>query len=364
MGVFGYMGSGKSYLVSALIEGSVEEMSGLNCLPAPLATIVFNYRRIPTDRFELSSLVEPNDSEEEVNLLEQEYGATPTGISRVRILCLPDELTDERQEEYGDLPASELLFRPQDLTVEDWELLMGHPQTQTVYAQGLRNALAGLHHSGELSLDSLRAAMESSNLGASSKAAAAVRLDFVSRYLSAEDGVDFASIVEPGWVTVFDLRGSLFSKEDALRFFLVCTSSISRLSGSFNKLVVFDEAHEYMSTEFGETMESRIRLMRHEGTSYLFATQDVKSVPPEIRRFIATQFVFNLGTSQNIVDLKKHDEGFRGLNEKAFLNLEPGHCLVKSSKSTQDIFRTPRIVRVRPRASKHGGRSRVFLDDA
>jgi hypothetical protein len=68
---------------------------------------------------------------------------------------------------------------------------------------------------------------------------------------------------------IFDLRQPLFNKDDALRFFLVCANHISQVQGGFNKLVVFDEAHEYMSDAFGEKIEARTRLMRHEGTSYV-----------------------------------------------------------------------------------------------
>src|SRR5207248_3633716 len=128
-------------------------------------------------------------------------------------------------------------------------------------------------------------------LSGQSRAAARLRFDFVRRYISEERGVDFSSLLQPGRVLVVDLRQPLFNKDDALRFFLVCANQISRVQGQFNKMIVFDEAHEYLSDAFGERMESRIRLMRHEGTSYVFATQDVGSIPTQISRFLTTRFV-------------------------------------------------------------------------
>src|SRR5690242_12530411 len=60
IGIFGYMGSGKSYLLGDLIESAAVPIVGINVLPAPLAVVVFNYRRNASDRFELSSLSLPN----------------------------------------------------------------------------------------------------------------------------------------------------------------------------------------------------------------------------------------------------------------------------------------------------------------
>jgi hypothetical protein len=60
IGVFGYMGSGKSYLLGTLVESSVVPIAGINSLPAPLAVVIFNYRRHAADRFELSSLAQGN----------------------------------------------------------------------------------------------------------------------------------------------------------------------------------------------------------------------------------------------------------------------------------------------------------------
>ena len=49
---------------------------------------------------------------------------------------------------------------------------------------------------------------------------------------------------------------------------------------SFNKLVVFDEAHKYISESelIGQVVET-IREMRHQATSVIIASQDPLSVP-------------------------------------------------------------------------------------
>jgi len=124
-------------------------------------------------------------------------------------------------------------------------------------------------------------------------------------------------------------------------------------------LVFFDEAHEYMSEAFGERMEARIRLMRHEGTSYVFASQDVQSIPSGVSRFLGTRFVFDLGTRDNVQGLEQVAPEFRGYR---LTGIQPGRCYVQATASIGNLFSRPREIRVRPRATQHGGRSQIFTE--
>jgi hypothetical protein len=356
IGIFGFMGSGKSYLLGNLIESALAPIPGVSILPSPLAVVIFNYRRNASDRFELSSLAIPNDDPGDIARLASEYSAHPMGLRDLHVLCLPGELRPARLQEYGPLPASELFFAPGRLDVEDWELLMGEPGSEAVFARTIRSTLVKLREAGDITLDGLEHNV-SSRLTGGSRAAARLRFDFVRRYLAEDRGANFANLLRPGRALIIDLRQPLFNKDDALRFFLVCANQISRVQGEFNKLIVFDEAHEYLSEEFGERMESRIRQMRHEGTSYVFATQDTGSIPVGISRFLTTRFVFNLGTRENVEDLEKVAPEFRGMS---LLSMRPGHCLVQANSSLQGLFARPRELRVRPRVTRHGGGSRIF----
>ena len=276
----------------------------------------------------------------------------------VDVLCLPGELRPQRRLEYGSLTSSELFFSPSALDVEDWELLMGEPGSEAVFARTIRAVLGDLRQAGDITLDELEKQING-KLSAQSRNAARLRLDFVRRYISQDRGVDFAQLLRPGRALIVDLRQPLFNKDDALRFFLVCANQISRVQGRFNKLIVFDEAHEYLSEAFGERMESRIRLMRHEGTSYVFATQDVGSIPSGVSRFLTTRFVFNLGTRENVQDLEQIAPDFRGMR---LLDLKPGQCLVQANSSIGGFFQRPREIRIRPRVTQHGGSSQIFPD--
>jgi hypothetical protein len=356
IGIFGYMGSGKSYLLGNLIEGAAIQIKNVNQLRSPLAVVVFNYRRNATDRFELSSLTMPNTNPLDIVSLRDIYGTHPLSLNDVVVVCLPGELTESRKAEYAGLPAYELFFDPDSLSVEDWELLMGDPASNAVFARTIRHALRELRSQGQINLPDLERSTLDSIRG-QSRTAAELRFDFIRAYISKEKGLDFSSLLRGGRVVIFDLRQPLFNKDDAIRFFLICSNYISRVQGEFNKLIVFDEAHEYLSDEFGEKLESRIRLMRHEGTTYIFATQDVGSIPLSIRRFLSTRFVFNLGTRENVNDLLSFAPEFKGHD---LLTIPSGQCLIQDFQSSNGWFTRPRLVSIRPRITLHGGASRIF----
>jgi DNA phosphorothioation-dependent restriction protein DptH len=356
IGVFGYMGSGKSYLLGDIIETAVSPIDGLNALAHPLAVVIFNYRRAASDRFEWGSLVRANNVPDDVARLSTEYSTTPRGLTDVRVLCLPSQLNARQAGEYRGLQSSELFFRPDLLEVEDWELLMGQPGSDAVFAQVIRHSLRELRGAGPINLDALERNV-TARLTGQSRHAAELRFALVRQFVSHGRGIDFAQVVAPGRVTIIDLRDPLFNRDDALRFFLVCANSLARVQGSFNRMVVFDEAQEYMSDVFAELLNARIRLMRHEGTTYVFATQDVASIPLDVRRFLTTRFVFDLGTTENVTDLTRLYSEFEGLQLRS---LRPGHCLLQDNNSIADMFQQPRMIRVRPRVTEHGGTSRIF----
>lgn len=359
IGIFGYMGTGKSYLLGTLEEAAAMEIPGINIMPAPLATVIFNYRRNYRERFELSSLAYPNDNHDDVERLDREFGARPLAISDIHVLCLPGELNDEREEEYGGISASELRFGAADLDMEDWELLMGQPSSNQVYAQVIRQVLDELRQEGHVSIDML--SQRISHLSGTSRSAAQLRLNFARRYISKESATSFQDIVRPGRVLIVDLRKQMFDKDDALRFFLICANHISRIQAQFNTLIVFDEAHEYLSNMFAEKIETGMRYMRHRGATYVFATHDIRSIPQNVSRWIGTKFVFSLGSQQNVEDLVRFTPEFRYSD---LINLQSGHCLVSSSNSLNGIFREPRLVRIRPRVTRHGGTTRIYSSGA
>ncbi len=358
VGIFGYMGTGKSYLLGAIAESAVMGIKGINLLPSPLAIVIFNYRRNFRERFELSSLAFPNENPDDLDRLAREFRGNPQPVGDIHILrlpFLPSELQGQRNEEYGAIPSTELLFRASDLDMEDWELLMGQPGANLVYAQAIRQTLEDLSYSGQVSLQNI--SQRITGLPSTSRAAATLRLDFARRYVSEAGGTNFRELVKSGRILILDLRKPMFDKLDAMRFFLVCANQVRRMEARFNTMIVFDEAHEYLSDLFAEKIDEGLRYMRHNGMTYVFATQDVRSVPQSVSRWIGNKFVFGLGSRQNVEDMNRFAPEFRDVD---LLNIGRGECLVSASDSLNGIFQRPQLIRVRPRVTKHGGTTRIF----
>jgi DNA phosphorothioation-dependent restriction protein DptH len=76
---------------------------------------------------------------------------------------------------------------------------------------------------------------------------------------------------------------ALIEKDEALGLFVVLLQLFGDATfdgKSFNKLVVFDEAHKYIGNpDLVDGLVSVVREMRHKGTSILVASQDPPSVP-------------------------------------------------------------------------------------
>ena len=76
IGVFGYMGSEKSYFLGTVTESSVNHFKNIKNFTnigsgneKPLSVIIFNYRRNCLDRFELNSFKSKNDDQKATQTL-------------------------------------------------------------------------------------------------------------------------------------------------------------------------------------------------------------------------------------------------------------------------------------------------------
>jgi len=84
-------------------------------------------------------------------------------------------------------------------------------------------------------------------------------------------------------LVIVDLRDEFIDKDEALGLFVVLLQILAEATyqgRSFNKLVVFDEAHKYMgSPDLVAGLVEVVREMRHKGTSILVASQKVRCRP-------------------------------------------------------------------------------------
>src|SRR6185369_4661600 len=97
----------------------------------------------------------------------------------------------------------------------------------------------------------------------------------------------------------------------------------------FNKLVVFDEAHKYIteSNLIGQVVET-IREMRHQATSVLIASQDPLSVPRAVVELTSVLVLHRMTSPQWLKHLKSAISALEGISEGHLAALKPGEAMV------------------------------------
>jgi hypothetical protein len=111
------------------------------------------------------------------------------------------------------------------------------------------------------------------------------RLGFARRWISDDRPYDWGAVLREGSLNVFDLRMQTMSPAEALKLCLVVTDLIRRTRNGVNKVVVFDEDHEYLDCkELVGEFENAITQIRHDGLSFVLHLRiDDPEVVDELR---------------------------------------------------------------------------------
>jgi DNA helicase HerA-like ATPase len=170
-------------------------------------------------------------------------------------------------------------------------------------------------------------------------------------------------------VLIVDVRDEFIDKEQALGLFVAMLNVFSGAGMSddqFNKLIVFDEAHKYMSGGplINKVVEV-IREMRHKGVSIVVASQDPVNVPAPVIELSSIVALHKFNSPNWLKHIQRSVAALGELTPQMMQALSPGEAYLWASKATDPVF-TRRGVRVsiRPRASKHGGSTRRASDRA
>ena len=159
--LFGVQGGGKSYTVGSIVEMATQAATGVNCLPAPLATVIFHYHESQDYPPEFVSMVSPNSNEAEVLALAQDYAAAPTALSDVLVLTSADKLAARRAEFPGRAGCSRSPSAPTSYHIKDWRFLMGVGGNQ-MYMKQINMIMRELRD--QMTLGTLRQRIEDSEL--------------------------------------------------------------------------------------------------------------------------------------------------------------------------------------------------------
>lgn len=360
--LFGVQGGGKSYTLGTIVEMACLPIPGINCLPSPLATVIFHYSPTMDYRPEFTSMVQPNNNSDELAALRERYGAEPEALGDLLILAPPGKV-DERRGDYPGLDIQPITFASTELSAQDWKFLMGAVGSQSMYLRQVNLLMRQLR--GTLTLDALSSAIERSALSDHLKDLARARLQFVAEYI--DDRQRLSRLVRPGRLIVVDLRDELIEKDEALGLFVVLLHIVSNATErdrKFNKLVVFDEAHKYVENQdLVAGLVEVVREMRHKGTTVLVASQDPPSVPVALIELSSQIILHKFNSPAWLRHVQRANASLGTLTADRLAQLAPGDAYVWSSKASDPAFSTGAVkIRCRPRVTRHGGGTKTAVD--
>lgn len=359
--LFGVQGGGKSYTLGTVIEMASMPIEHVNVLPSPLATVIFHYS--PTQDYapEFTSMIRPNTNEEEVRILRERYQATPRALKDVLILA-PSDKVSQRRAEFPEIEVRPIAFSASELKAAHWRFLMGAIGSQSMYMKQINLIMRGLRNN--LTLDGIRIGIDSSGLSDHLKELAQTRLQFASEYI--DDSQRLRDLIRPGRLIIVDLRDEYIEKDEALGLFVVMLQILSEATyqgSTFNKLVVFDEAHKYIENDdLVSGLVEVVREMRHKGTSIMVASQDPPSVPVSLIELSSQIIMHKFNSPAWLKHIQKANAALGELTSEKMSHLGTGEAYVWSSKASDDSFSRSAVkIKCRPRITQHGGGTRTAV---
>ena len=241
---------------------------------------------------------------------------------------------------------------------------MGAVGNQATYIRQINRVMKSLRH--DLTLEGLRQGITETSLPEHLKDLARMRLDLASDYI--DDQTQLRSLIIPGRLIIVDLRDEFIEKDEALGLFIVLMQIFAdaKYNGeSFNKLVVFDEAHKYVENDdLVAGLVEVVREMRHKGTSIMVASQDPPSVPVSLIELSSHIILHKFNSPAWLKHIQKANAALAGLTPEKMAHLKPGEAYVWSSKATDEAFSKGAVrVRLRPRVTLHGGGTKTGVTD-
>jgi len=361
--LFGVQGGGKSYTLGSIAEMASLVIPGINCLPEPLSTVIFHYSPTMDYKPEFTSMVGANSVDDQVKALRETYGAEPRALTDV-VLLVPADKIEERRAEYPNVEVLPLQFSAAELKASHWKFLMGAVGNQANYIRQIMRIMKSMRD--DITLAGLRAGIDASSVPDHLKELARMRLDLAAEYIN--DAVSLSDVVRPGRLVIVDLRDEFIEKDEALGLFVVLLQLFAdaRIDGrSFNKLVVFDEAHKYIeSPDLVAGLIEVVREMRHKGVSIMVASQDPPSVPVSLIELSSQIIMHKFNSPAWLKHIQKANAALSNLTPERMALLKSGEAYVWSSKATDDSFSKGAVkLRCRPRVTQHGGATRVAVKD-
>jgi len=231
---------------------------------------------------------------------------------------------------------------------------------QSEYMEIIRDLIQRLFYEDRLTFRNLEKHVQTDErLSDKQRHSAKNRLSFAERWICDERCYEWSDVLKEGVLNIVDLRMQAASSSDALKLCLVITDLVRRTRNGVNKMVVFDEAHEYVdSKELVVELERAITQIRHDGLSFVLASQFPERIPDRVFKYLLTRIMFKIPSLAAIKYVQRAAPNLGALlpQQLSNLDLEQGVCFVQTDDDCSDsLMRKPQLVEIRPRCSLHGG---------
>ena len=339
--LFGVQGGGKSYTL-----GTIAEMASLPIAGHQRAAAATRHGHLPLQPDHgLPPRVHVDGRSEQRRRAgagaARRYGAEPRALSDVLLLA-PADKVEERERRVPGHRSRPLKFAAAELQASHWRFLMGAVGNQATYIRQLNRIMKQLRDN--LTLEGLRRASSTRRCRTTSRswrACASTSPRSTSTIGAPPD------VIRPGRLIIVDLRDEFIEKDEALGLFVVLLQLFAERSidgpSTFNKLVVFDEAHKYIeSPDLVAGLVEVVREMRHKGTSIMVASQDPPSVPVSLIELSSQIILHKFNSPAWLKHIQKANAALGALTPEKMAHLRPGEAFVWSSKATDEAFRQGR----------------------
>jgi DNA helicase HerA-like ATPase len=218
----------------------------------------------------------------------------------------------------------------------------------------------------DLSLHFIRQAVDASGLSDAQKEYAQNRLELAAQFI--DDDASLRSFLRPGRMIIVDLRDEFIEKDQALGLFVVMLNIFAgaKQEGGepFNKLIVFDEAHKYIThSDLTSHVVEVIRQMRHQGVTMLMASQDPPSLPNAVIELSSAIILHRFNSPAWLKHIQKSVAALNDLTPTMLASLQPGEAYIWANKATHPDWTKKAIkVKTRPRVTMHGGSTHKAIE--
>jgi len=210
-----------------------------------------------------------------------------------------------------------------------------------------------------LTLNFIKDGIDASGMSDSQKEYANQRIEIAEQFI--DDNANLRGLLKPGRMLIVDLRDEFIEKDQALGLFVVMLdifAAAKNEDGSlFNKLIVFDEAHKYIThSDLTSHVVEVIRQMRHQGVTMLIASQDPPSLPNTVIELSSVLILHRFNSPQWLKHVQKSVVALQELTATQLAALQPGEAFLWANKATK-IEWTKHALKIttRPRVTLHGG---------